>query len=571
MQKNTKNIIAYYFPIATAFFLGSFLRLYGIEKQVPLDDEWHGLFAAAVNSYSYLASHLFYSGISIPYTLYQKFVLSTVGWNEITIRAPSITAGILSLLICPWYVNRIFGKNIALIFSFLLAFSPLLIFYSRYARSYSVVMLLLFVAFFSFHRWVTTGNHKERNVFIMTSVLSVYFHLFAMIPILGMFLYTSFLSRKNSAIHVSGKNLILVGCACLAFTISLYLPALMNSTQSFLFKRVNIDHPDLQSFFGVVSLLLGTSNKSAMTGIIAFLFLGQTVLFKQDKLMAGLFIAILASITAAIITASPPSMQVSLQIARYGIVLFAFSYILMAIGIDSSLRFLKQKYFSKGHEHLWLIDNMLPAAVILLIILTGPLLHIYRAVNNFTNHGAYQESYDPLPSNQPYISQAAPSYHLIKENMPVFYKTLSNEKQDFTVLEYPMLIGDYFNFYYYYQRLHQKDVMVGYHPGLTLSVPPATDIIAYGNFPIDFIINNIRDKSKLGFKTIVNMLDINTIKSTNIRYIMIHKNLLQEGFNLESLKLKSIPNFIAVYRSVFGIPIYEDNWVTVFDVKKGTI
>ena len=568
IQNNIKTILIYYFPFIAAFFLGSFLRLYGIEKQIPLDDEWHGLFAAAVNSYAYLASHLFYSGISIPYTLYQKLALSTVGWDEITVRLPSIAAGILSLLICPFYVNRMFGKRIAVIFSFLLALSPLLVFYSRCARSYSVIMLLSFVALLSFYYWITTENRQERNIFITSSVLSVYFHLFAIVPFFSMFLYVFFLPTKEYRLRVSSKYLFFTGCLCLVAMAALYMPALINSSQSFLSQRVNIDHPNIKSFLGFVDLLLGVSNKGSIIGILVFLFFGQVIMFKKHKLAAGLFSIISVGLIIAIVITSPPSMQVSLQIARYGILIFPLSFILIALGLDSLINILQDKCFSKNYVCVRLMEGMIITAFGFCIFWVGPLPNIYFATKNFTNHSAYQESYVPLNKGEPYVSQPAAQYRFKKGNMSQFYQILSNEKADLPILEYPMPVGDYFNFYYFYQRLHGKDVLVGYHPSLTLSTPRATDIIAYGNFPIDFILNNIKDESKLKFKTIINMLNIAEIKTKNIRYIILHKDLFQEGFNLENLKFESIAKLASVYQNTFGKPIFEDQWIVVFGTKE---
>ncbi len=130
---------------AGAFLVGCFFRIYGLGRQIPLDDEWHGMFSAGTQTFRYLATHLQLSGASIPCSLYRRLCLVTIGWDEVILRLPSLGAGIAALILCPWSVRRIFKDRAAGLFAFLLAVSPLLIYYSRYSRVYSVTMLLQFL------------------------------------------------------------------------------------------------------------------------------------------------------------------------------------------------------------------------------------------------------------------------------------------------------------------------------------------------------------------------------------------------------------------------------------------
>jgi len=140
---------------AGAFLAGCFVRVHGLGRQIMLDDEWHGMFSAGVQSFRYLATHVQLSGTSIPYSLYRRLCLLTIGWDEVILRLPSLVAGIAALVLCPWSVRRILKDRCAALFAFLLAFSPLLIYNSRYSRAYSVTMLLQFLCIFSFYFWIT--------------------------------------------------------------------------------------------------------------------------------------------------------------------------------------------------------------------------------------------------------------------------------------------------------------------------------------------------------------------------------------------------------------------------------
>jgi len=79
------------------------------------------------------------------------------------------------------------------ILGLLLAISPLLIFYSRICRPYSAVALLAFTALLLATRWMQAGGFRPALFFIITGVLAIYFHLFAMVtvaaPMLAAFVF----------------------------------------------------------------------------------------------------------------------------------------------------------------------------------------------------------------------------------------------------------------------------------------------------------------------------------------------------------------------------------------------
>ena len=125
-----------------ALIVGIILRFYMLSGQILLDDEWHGIDYAIGNSFSYLLTHSGQGATCIPLNLYRRFLLQTVGWSELLLRLPAIIAGVLSLVIFPVLVKKIFSLRVTIVFAFLVAVSPFLIFYSRVSRPYSIFTLL---------------------------------------------------------------------------------------------------------------------------------------------------------------------------------------------------------------------------------------------------------------------------------------------------------------------------------------------------------------------------------------------------------------------------------------------
>ncbi len=138
---------SYVFFISLAFLFGVVLRLYLIRDQVLLDDEWHGMSYVYGKSAWYLLTHFPLALATCPpLNLYRWVLLHSFGWNEILLRLPSLLAGISGLLVLPLALKDLVGRRTLIFFTWLLAISPFLIFYSRVIRPYSVVAQTGFLA-----------------------------------------------------------------------------------------------------------------------------------------------------------------------------------------------------------------------------------------------------------------------------------------------------------------------------------------------------------------------------------------------------------------------------------------
>ena len=75
------------------------------------------------------------------------------------------------------------------------------------------------------------------------------------------------------------------------------------------------------------------------------------------------------------------------------------------------------------------------------------------------------------------------------------------------MVEYPMMIGDHFNPFYYYQHFHRRPVMVGYTSDMSLARGLAAGNI-YGNTYIDQVLSLVHDQSRLRFRNLISMDDL---------------------------------------------------------------
>ena len=88
----------------------------------------------------------------------------------------------LCLILCPLLARSIPAPRCEAWLALLLAVSPILIFYSRLCRPYSAVAFFSFAALLLAARWMQTGCWRAALGFA-TTVLAVYFHLFAVVTV----------------------------------------------------------------------------------------------------------------------------------------------------------------------------------------------------------------------------------------------------------------------------------------------------------------------------------------------------------------------------------------------------
>jgi predicted membrane-bound mannosyltransferase len=174
----------YFLILGCAFVIGAGLRLYMLSSQILLDDEWHSICAVIGRTFLYVLTHFNLADNSnVFFNLYNLFLYRTVGWSEFTIRLPAIIPGLLSLVILPLLLRRFFNNRVSLLFAFLIAVSPFLIFYSRFSRAYSLVTLLCFSSLLLSCQWLMTGKKIFAAGFIITGVFAVYLHLYSIVTV----------------------------------------------------------------------------------------------------------------------------------------------------------------------------------------------------------------------------------------------------------------------------------------------------------------------------------------------------------------------------------------------------
>lgn len=144
--------------LAPPFLVGALLRLWRLDRQIFLGDEMHGVKAALDLPLAEILTTYRLADHCIPLSAFYDLVM---GWgvklSEPIIRLPSVAAGLALLVALPMVLLRRPPEGRAWLraaaAAWLIAFSPSLVYYSRFARPYAVVALLAPLAAYAFWRW----------------------------------------------------------------------------------------------------------------------------------------------------------------------------------------------------------------------------------------------------------------------------------------------------------------------------------------------------------------------------------------------------------------------------------
>jgi len=591
MLKQAFPSYGFLLSIVCILAVGAALRLYMLPEQILIDDEWHGInFVLGKKFWDVMTSFETSDNSSPPLNLYYLFLYHTFGWSEFTLRLPSVVAGLLSLIILPFLLKNIFNERVGLCFASLLAISPFLVFYARFARAYSIIALLCFWFVLLFYHWLTDGKNRYAVASVVVGSLSVYVHLFSfptvfapIITAFGLKAYDHFhkKSPRTSLIAPSLRSLIVVTIFLIALISLLLLPALLKVFQ-LPWTKGKIT---LQSFLTAATLISGTANPY-LTAIFFLLSVGGiALLIKKGHLLGWIFITVVCTNVIALLVARPNGMDTAIVLLRYMIVVIPLALNGVAVMTDFLLFRIDQRLPMSR------LKRILPMTVIAaftgLCFAAGPLPETYVSTINFSNHSTFQGSYKLHTWDRSEGRHVYPSFIVKRDQIPAFYSWLKDQKQVDAIIEYPYDICNFNNLLYFYQYFHKKRVFAGYcrDPhllGFTLNrkdnlwindyLSINGRVVVIRKLLADEILYQVTDPQKLLFHNMVDIADIYAIYKSQADFVVLHKFIMTLKIipdRMDSLPVyyNSVVHFEEQFRHVFGPPVFEDSQIICFRIR----
>jgi hypothetical protein len=529
---------------AVALFLavvaGAAIRLDQIADQIPGDDEWHALHALLAHPYAWILQHLGGADYCIPLTVYDKLVADTIGLSELWMRLPGLLAGIAAIALLPRLLRPELGTKASLVLAWLLAISPLHVYFSRYARPYAPAFLLSVLAVIALDRWRRTRAPRWGILTVLAAVLAPWFH-----PVFLPFTLAPFawiLVRRA----LDGPAPQPAGSVWpLALGITGGLVALLGAPVATDFQSLR-DRSDLGGHgiappAKVFELLSGANQPLLAFGFGLALVLGVVAMRGKWKGVLGALLFASLCQAVAVLVVGPAEIRVPITTARYLFPALAALLCLAALGLvhlDGLLR----KEWKRFPPHA--ATAVLGAA----LLAFGPLPAVHYRPNGFTNHTIFQYDYSPsFPHN-------FAARNLGLKGLPAFYARLAQEPADGRrIVEAPWFYEWHRDPFPLYQRVHRWPVLVGFiaRPGEPLPL---------GELPWP--------DPRFRFRNFVHVGDLRAMREKRVRYVVFHKDPPRPPEDDLHPGRAATEAWIAQYRTDFGDPVAEDDDLCVFDLDR---
>jgi hypothetical protein len=163
--------------LLAAFLVGTALRVWQLDIQILIDDEWHAIHKLLRASPVDILTHLGYADYSIPLTLYLPAGCngrSGCPSGACTCRRSSPAWA------CCWSVRGcwrdLFALPVRATWTMLIAISPLLVYHSKIARPYALTSLLTFVAILAFRAWWLGRRRRDAGLYVAATFFAGWLH-----------------------------------------------------------------------------------------------------------------------------------------------------------------------------------------------------------------------------------------------------------------------------------------------------------------------------------------------------------------------------------------------------------
>jgi len=520
-----------------AVLAGTALRLHQLRDQVLVDDEWHALHALLAGGPLDVLRSFGATDHSIPLTLYDMLLESTVGLTELGMRLPSLVAGIATLVVVPWLLREVVGTRAAVALAWLLAIAPLHVFFSRYARPYEPAMLASFVALVGLYRATREQRPWLRRAALVGAVAAPWL-LPVVLPVVATALGLAALHALRalrswpSAARGARRTLGGVAVVVLAWAVLLGLPLAFDAGA--IGDKVGRGTLDWTTLAGASELLLGTTSRALRVACVPAVLAGGVVLLRRTPRFAAWLALAAAAQVAALLLAAPHGMRFPIVLARYLFVLSPFLWLLVALACDAADAALR----TRAPERRLARAPLVTATAVLALYLAGPLRWIDVFPNDFTSHASYQADYRP----ERYFERFRPA------RVSAFYEQLAREPAGSrTIVEAPWYF--YWHGLAWLQRLHRQHVVVGF-------VDPSVDAARVGEVP--------RARDAIRLRNALHVADVAALRARGADYVIFHRDAHAEMRVPFADVPVDVQPWIEEYRRDVGAPVFEDASITVF-------
>ena len=517
-----------------AILAGVWLRVWQLRSQVLIDDEWHAVRELIGSGAAGIASHFGYADYSIPLTLYYRWLYDHAALSEWQMHLPLLVAGIAFLFVAPYLLRRFVPLRVRVVWTLLLAISPVLVYLSRTARPYALVCLFAFVAIVAFERW-----HRERSrgaaiAYALATVAGAWLHLLSIVFTLWPFVWfglpmlrDAWRGRGDSRRQVRG--LFALAFATVAGLAIVLAPPIRGDWHSMIAKAgAGTVTPD--TLYRSLLMMLGVSSAWLGIALAILLALGLRELLRRERAFARYVLSLVVAGSLAVALARPAWVQHQQTFVRYVLPIVPFVLLFVAEGLVLVVARLRMPPLAA----------LAASFAIAALVAAGPLPGYYTYPNQFMGHAIHQ--FDFAADHNPYATRL--------ELGPVssFYRDLATRPPgSITLIEAPARLISHFLPDPWYQAIHRQNVKFAL-------VAPVCGGEA-DEFP--------STATGTRFRTIGKLADILDGATWGADYLVLRMHAWSEPPGIE-MPWPDMAACAAKVETRLGAPVYRDAEITVF-------
>lgn len=528
---------------AGLFALAAGLRLFQVDRQILLDDEWHAIMKLATAGYGAIATSFGVVDHSIPLTLLFKWIADQGRLSEFTMLALPLVAGMASWLLLVAAARKALSPAALAAFAGLLAVSPLMVLYARQARPYAMTLLLTLVAMWAAWKWAGERRAIHGAGYVLASVLAVWMHVIVAPAVFGVWIYL-FLDAviRDRKDWRAAAWTVAPGIAALALAAALLAPAVLGDWGG-LRVKAGASRVTLESAARSLMMWFGTGSTALAAAMAALALAGTVSCFRRMPRIA-LYVSTTLLVQAAAVALSGAAwIDQPMVLARYLLVFLPFVLLAAAAGFGACCERLLP---AAGGTVPTVAALALAGAAFAL----GPLPGALRFPSAFFSHHAHFADFDEAHNPMlPYL-RAGP--------VPAFYRELASlGPGEVTLVEAPWRFESMFNRQPLFQAVHRQHVKIGFVGAVC---PPG----AYAEHP-RFFANRFRNFVDLGWQD-------GKVRASG-DYLVVHRalelgNMTEPWQTYGGKGLPPVEPCLGDFRRRFGEPVFEDGLITVFALRE---
>jgi len=517
--------------LLVAFITGMVLRVWQLDIQILIDDEWHAIHKLLRSTPLDIVTHLGYADYSIPLTLYFQQLQRTIGLSEWGMHVPPLIAGVGLLLVGPRLLAGSFALPVRATWTMLVAISPLLVYHSKIARPYALTSLLTFVAILVFRSWWVERRSRDALVYVAAALFAGWLHAITLPFTLLPFVYCgarALYSRDTQRLVALVK---LGSATALALAVVLAPPMIIDWAE--FASKAGRGRASLDTLYRALLMIAGTGVAPVGMFVFALAAFGWWRVRRRDPDLASYLATICGAGTAVVASSGVEWIFHPLVLARYLIPIVPFVLLFAAEGIVALV----------ATPRSWM-GAVASGAIAVALFVTGPIPDAWHFPNQFWGHLRYQFDYDP--AHNPYVTQVP------TDPVPAFYAELGKRPPgSVTLIEAPWRLESHFNALSLYQDTHRQRVKIGL-------VTPLCGTYDYGEYP--------EDAPGMRMRWIVHVASLLRGETFGADYLIIHATSRDVAAR-PAPPWPDLRGCMPAIEAKLGAPVYRDDRITVFALR----